>query len=75
MAVQDLFVGAVAGIFGLVLITAAVFDGQWLMQLAHPRMLAESLGKTGARILIGLMGLALIALGVAVASGWRVHWS
>ena len=75
MAVQDLFVGAVAGMFGLALIAAAAFDSQWLMQLAHPRMLAESLGKTGARILIGLLGLALIALGAAVASGWRVHWS
>jgi len=75
MAVQDLFVGVVAGIVGLVLITAAVFDGQWLMQLAHPRMLAAVLGQTGARILIGLIGLALIALGAAVASGWRVHWS
>jgi hypothetical protein len=75
MAVHDVFVGTVAGALGLVLVAAAISRGQWLMQLARARMLAAALGETGARVLIGLIGLALLALGAAIAFGWRVHWS
>ncbi|MDX1944480.1 MAG: hypothetical protein SFU86_03665 [Pirellulaceae bacterium] len=71
---QDLFVGSVAVILGLSLLAGAVFDGRWLMQLAKPQWLAGSLGKGRARVAIGLVGAALIGIGVSIWSGWRVNW-
>jgi hypothetical protein len=70
----DILVGVVAILFGLFLIAGAVLDGPWLMALTKPRLLAESMGKLAARLLIATIGIGLIVLGIAVACGWRVHW-
>ena len=74
MPLQDLFVGSVAMIIGLLLLAGAVLDGQWLMQLTKPRLLSESLGKRGTRIVVGLIGAGLIAIGISIAAGWRMNW-
>lgn len=70
----DLLVGAVSVLLGLFLAGGASLDAPWLMQLAKPRRLADMIGKPGARIMLALLGLSLIGLGIAIASGWRVHW-
>ncbi len=70
----DLLVGAVSVLFGLFLAGGAVLDAPWLMALAKPRRLAEAIGKTAARVLIALVGIGLVVLGTAIASGWRVQW-
>lgn len=70
----DLLVGTVAVVLGLGIAAGAIFDGPWLMGLAKPRMLAGALGKPAARVVLGLVGLACSALGVAIAAGWRVNW-
>jgi hypothetical protein len=75
MALQDVVVGVVAGCLGLYLIAGAATNGRWLMELGRPRMLVAALGPAAARISLGLLGVGLVALGVAVALGWRVHWS
>lgn len=74
MPLQDLFVGSVAVIFGLLLLGGAALDGAWLMRLTKPRMLSESLGKTATRAILGLIGAGLIAIGISIALGWRVNW-
>ena len=74
MAPQDIVVGVVSVGLVLLLIAGAVLDGPWLMQLTRPRMLASALGRPAARLVLGLIGFALVALGIAIALGWRVHW-
>jgi hypothetical protein len=69
---QDLFVGLVAIAFGCALALGALLNATPLMKLAKPRLLAEALGKTTARWIIGAVGAALVAMGVLIASGWRV---
>ncbi|MCU0879408.1 MAG: hypothetical protein MUF06_16625 [Pirellulaceae bacterium] len=74
MQTLDLLVGTVAVVLGLAIAGGAAIDGAWLMSLAKPRMLADALGKPAARVVLGLVGLACAALGVAIAAGWRVNW-
>jgi len=75
MPIQDYFVGFAAAAVGAFFLLGAVLDAAWLMELRRTRMLSESLGKTGARLALGLTGIVLIALGGVIASGWRVDWS
>jgi len=70
----DILVGVVASLLGLFLVSGATLDAPWLMSLAKPRLLAGSIGKPAARLLIATIGIGLIALGIAVARGWRVDW-
>ena len=72
--VHDLFVGFVAIGLGGLLIFGAMFQAPLLMQLGKSRLLAEAIGKTSARWIIAAIGVACIALGGLIASGWRVHW-
>ena len=75
MPTQDYFVGFAAAAVGAFFLLGAVLNAAWLMELRRARMLSESLGKTGARVALGLAGIVLIALGGVIASGWRVDWS
>jgi hypothetical protein len=75
MPIQDYFVGLAAAALGAFLLLGAVLNAAWLMELRRARILAESLGNTGARVALGLAGVGLIALGGVIASGWRVDWS
>jgi hypothetical protein len=72
---QDYFVGFASAAFGCFFILGAALDAAWLMDLRRPRLLAETIGKTAARWTLGLLGIGLILLGAAIASGWRIHWS
>ena len=71
---HDLLVGLVAILCGCLLIAGAIFDSVTLMSLRKTRLLVESLGKTTARWIIATIGAASIAMGLLIASGWRVHW-
>jgi len=71
---QDLLVGIAAVFFGGLLVVGAIVEAKPLMTLTKPRLLAESVGKTAARWIIGAVGAALIAMGVLIASGWRMRW-
>ena len=75
MNAQDITVGAVAVIFGVALLAGAAMNGPWLMQLAKARLLAGSIGATAARLLFAAVGIGLIVLGIAIASGWRINWT
>ena len=72
---QDYFVGFAAAACGAFLVAGAALDAAWLMGARRSRLLVESLGRTGARWAIGLVGVGLIAVGCVIASGWRVDWS
>ncbi len=72
--IHDLFVGVVAILFGCLLATGALFNAAPLMSLAKPKRIAEVVGNSAARGIIGMIGLAAIAMGVLIASGWRMQW-
>jgi len=75
-----MFVGSAAIMIGSLLLFVAIFDGTVLMSdtvlmsLAKWRLLVDAFGKTTARWIIGAIGMAVIAMGVLIASGWRVRW-
>jgi hypothetical protein len=71
---HDLFVGVLAILFGCMLIFGALFNASPLMSLAKPKRLADAVGNGWARGIIALIGLAAIAMGILIASGWRMRW-
>jgi hypothetical protein len=72
--IHDQFIGLVAIAIGCWLIAGAVFQWPMIMQLTKSRLLAESAGATATRWIITAFGVATIALGALIASGWRVQW-
>ena len=74
MQLHDVVVGAVSSALGLFLLLGAIANSRWLMSLRRPSMLAESIGPRAARAVLALIGAGLVALGIAVALGWRVNW-
>ncbi len=68
---EDLLVGAVAIAVGLFLTTCAVTNWQWYYSVRTAQWLQRALGRTGARLFHALLGLGLIALGIAIALGQR----
>lgn len=65
----DLFVGAVAIAIGLFVMSAALFNWEWYYQLHKARWIESICGRGGARVFFGVLGLALIVLGAAIATG------
>jgi small neutral amino acid transporter SnatA (MarC family) len=68
---EDLFVGSVAAAIGFFLLTAAARNWPQLYSLRSSRWLESHLTRTKVRILHALLGLALMALGLAIAQGYR----
>jgi hypothetical protein len=71
---HDLFVGLVAIVLGCLLIGGAILQNPTLMSLSKSRLLTDSLGKTATRVVIATIGVACVALGLLIASGWRIYW-
>ena len=59
-----LFVGA-----GLFSFAGAVFDWDWFMTHHRAAVFVRLLGRNGARVLYALLGIFLVALGLAGAFG------
>jgi hypothetical protein len=70
MAVQDVFVGVVAIGIGLFALLAAIFNWDWSYRLWKARWVEARFGRRGARVFYVILGLAMIALGVAIAVGF-----
>lgn len=54
---------------GLFSICGAFFNWDWFMNHRKARFLSNFLGRSGARLLYGILGGALVVLGGAIASG------
>lgn len=68
---QDLFVGGVSAMLGASALAAALFNWEWCYQLKKTRWLESRWGRSGARWIVASVGVMLILLGVAIASGVR----
>jgi len=75
MQPQDIFVGVAAGCVGCYFLLGALLGAPWLMNLPKPRLLAETIGETAGRWILGAFGAIVIVIGGMIASGWRLHWS
>lgn len=68
---EGMLMGGVMAVFGAMLLGGVIFRWEWLVQGRKYRRLAESMGEKAPAILYGLIGLALIVLGVLNALGIR----
>jgi small neutral amino acid transporter SnatA (MarC family) len=55
---------------GLFSFAGAVSNWEWFMTNSRAAVFVRLLGRTGARIFYGLLGVFLAALGLAGAFGW-----
>ena len=62
-------IGLVFVAIGLFSLAGSLLDWQWFMNHYKARFFVSRVGRTGARIIYGLLGLALIVLGVLVTIG------
>ena len=69
---QDIVVGVITCLVGLVFILGAASNNQFLLDLQKTRWLTQLAGRTGARALLALLGISLIVLGTAIIRGWRL---
>jgi hypothetical protein len=67
----DWFVGSVAVLLGLLLLTAAWRNVTWLYALRSSRWLEARLTRAGTRWLHASLAVALIVLGWAITQGFR----
>jgi hypothetical protein len=71
----DLFVATVAIVIGVWGVWSAWLANGRAYELPKVRWLEGQLGRGGVRCVLGVGGLLLVALGVAIAMGWKVRWS
>jgi hypothetical protein len=69
MNVLDLFVGSVSIGLGVLALVAALFNWNASYQLDKARWLEDQWGRSTLRWIYALVGLVLVALGVAIAAG------
>lgn len=67
---EELFVGSVAIALGLLALAAGVLSWQAAFELRTIQRLERRCGRNVTRAILALAGLALIALGVAIALGF-----
>ena len=70
MQVQDVGVGLVAMVVGLVLLAVGVADIQWYFQSWKTRWLDQRLGRLTTRLIVALLGILLVLLGIAIMRGF-----
>jgi hypothetical protein len=68
MQIREWLVAAVAVLFGLLVVWAAISNQPFAFQLWLPRLLERKFTRNRARVLLGLMGFSLILLGIYLAS-------
>ena len=71
----DIFVGVVTIGLGIFLASVAIFNWEWYYQLRKARWVESLCGRAGARVFHVLLGLALIVLGAAIATGFGLNRS
>lgn len=69
MTAEQLFVGAVAFILGLLALIAAIHNRDWYFRLPKARWIEDRWGRSTVRVVYALLGIALIALGLVIVSG------
>ena len=70
----DWFMGGVALVIGVVALAHGILPREQPFTLPKLRWFEQTYGRGATRILLTVVGVALIMLGVAIALGWKMHW-
>jgi hypothetical protein len=70
MAGEHYFVGGVALLLGIGSLVASLKNEERFFQLAKLQLLQATFGRLGSRWICGLLGCALMILGVCILLGW-----
>ncbi len=70
---EEHFVGAVAVVLGMATLAAAALNWEWCYRLTKIRWIEACCGRLGVRLMLALLGIALIVLGCAIAAGFLRH--
>lgn len=68
---EELLVGSLAMGLGIFSIMAAVFQWDWVFRLPKVRLIEARFRRRGAKYFYLSLGCLLLAIGVAIAVGWR----
>lgn len=71
----DWIVGAVAITIGVLLCASAAISTEHLYELPKVRWLQQRFGRAATRSMLIVAGVALVAVGIAIALGWKVEWN
>lgn len=69
MQLADIFVGTIAALIGATAIAIAVANWGWGFQFWVGRVIDARVSRTASRVVYAIVGAALVALGIAIASG------
>jgi ABC-type Fe3+ transport system permease subunit len=70
---NDLLVGTVAGVLGVIILLAGALNWESAFRYRPARWIEASYGRVIARVFYVVLGLALIGLGIAISQGWVVN--
>lgn len=71
---EDVFVGGLAIVLGLLALVAAAGNWEWSFQLAKAQFFETRWGRGSARLFYLVLGIGLIAVGLLIATTkWRTR--
>ncbi len=70
MSFAEYFILGIFVFLGSLSMIAALFNFEWYFRTSNARIFVNLLGRSGARIFYGLLGLALIVCGIAGYLEW-----
>lgn len=70
MTFAEYFILGIFVFLGFLSLLAALFNFEWYFRTSSARTFVHLLGRSGARIFYGLLGIALIACGVMGYLQW-----
>ncbi|MDL2277366.1 immunity 17 family protein [Parabacteroides sp. OttesenSCG-928-G07] len=70
MTLAEYFILSIFIFLGLFSLVAALFNFEWYFKTNNAMTIINWLGRTGARVFYGLLGLALIICGIAGFVSW-----
>ena len=74
MEAADIFVGGVSIALGVAAIWAAAANSDAVFRLATPKLVERMWVRSGVRIVFAILGIVLIATGIALMAGFSPGW-
>ena len=63
---RDLLVAIIAFVLGLLMISTAWMNYERAFEMRTPQFLSQSLGRSGARLVMGLVGMFIVLMGIYI---------
>ena len=63
---RDLLVSFIAFTLGLLMVSSALMNYERAFEMRTPQYLTEMIGRTGARLVMGLIGLLIVVMGAYI---------